>query len=334
MSFLYSRKDVIKLMSNFDFTKTLLSGNKQYIDKITNDIAEKANNPDWNNLKNRPFGEETTYSDIITWNRDANNTPFTMFNETPFYLISDNTPLYENLVNGISLVISSPDGNETISIEYGDITNENGLIYSGEESLFYIVPEDNYTYTIEDISVTFPQKGVYILWENDIPYGVTSISFNGYELKNKHIKTIDSKYIPAEFVTETELNTKQDIISISTLEGTTSETTSLASGTVGTISSLKPSVAGTYLVLASARMGYTSDDESGAYNQKICLSTSTAFDSSTEASMTNIKSANVTINCWAIMTLTASDTVYLLGYQSSGSAQTVDNERMYALKIA
>lgn len=313
MSFLYSRKDVIKLMSNFDFTKTLLSGNKQYIDKITNDIAEKANNPDWNNLKNRPFYEEPTETSILSGTYEfemwadfyGSTLPYTELTIGVIYDVIFDGITYSNLECRAS---ENPDIKSYLGSSYDELLNDN------HEYNFTIYQE------VEFFTV----------------YTTSTESSHSIEIieKESTIKTLDSKYIPAEFVTETDLNTKQDIISISTLEGTTSDTTSLASGTVGTISSLKPSVAGTYLVLASARMGYTSGDESGAYNQKICLSTSTAFDNSTEASMTNIKSANATINCWAIMTLTASDTVYLLGYQSSGSAQTVDNERMYALKIA
>lgn len=53
-------------MSNFDFTKTLLNGNKQYIDAVIDRVAANAANKEhthsWNNLEDKPFGEEVSYT--------------------------------------------------------------------------------------------------------------------------------------------------------------------------------------------------------------------------------------------------------------------------------
>lgn len=139
---------------------------------------------------------------------------------------------------------------------------------------------------------------------------------------NSHTTNIDT--------INTTLDSKNNLIKTSSTSG---KTATLSSATVGTITS-KSFAAGTWLILGSARFPSTTNTESGAHQYKICLSTSTSFDSSTEDTGINISSNRAwTMNCWGLFTLTASTKIYLLGYGDFSSTRDIDNGRLVGIKL-
>lgn len=163
-------------MSNFDFTKTLLSGNKQYIDKITNDIAEKANNPDWNNLKNRPFYEEPTETSILSGTYEfemwadfyGSTLPYTELTIGVIYDVIFDGITYSNLECRAS---ENPDIKSYLGSSYDELLNDN----------------HKYNFTIHQEVEFFTV------------YTTSTESSHSIEIieKESTIKTLDSKYIPA-----------------------------------------------------------------------------------------------------------------------------------------
>ena len=90
---------------------------------------------------------------------------------------------------------------------------------------------------------------------------------------------------------------------------------------------------GTYLVLGSAYI--TGWDITKSGERKICISTSaTSFNNTAGGNALATEDMATSVNCWAFLTLTATTTVYLLGYQASGLSQTISNGNLCALKLA
>lgn len=127
---------------------------------------------------------------------------------------------------------------------------------------------------------------------------------------------------------QTQLNGKQAKLTNTNITGKSKST---ASGTVTTITSTSLT-AGTYLVMGNATI--PSSNSSTADGRKICISTSTSFNNSYAAGGLGASSFATSLNCWALLTLTATTTVYLLGYHGSGSTQTITDGRLTAIKLA
>lgn len=89
---------------------------------------------------------------------------------------------------------------------------------------------------------------------------------------------------------------------------------------------------GTYLVLGSAYI--TGWDITKSGERKICISTSAnSFNNNAGGNALATEDMSTSVNCWALLTLTATTTVYLLGYQASGLSQTISNGNLCALKL-
>ena len=123
-------------------------------------------------------------------------------------------------------------------------------------------------------------------------------------------------------------DSKQEKITTTSVSG---NSVKAANGVETVIASITLS-AGTYLVLGSAYIyGW---DITGSGERKICISTSTAFDNTSAGCAHATEDQATSVNCWKVVTLTASTTLYLLGYQATGLTQDIKDGRMFAMKIA
>lgn len=204
MSFLYSRKDVIKLMSNFDFTKTLLNGSKQYIDEKTSDGSTHSHS--WNDLEDRPFGEVTAYSDTVTldW---KNAEPIGLFGEKNVYFVSEVIPSLNELKNAYCKAIYDPQDEATVfpdEVDYpdgGDLTSANiieidNAIYTSTYGLL-VSYVDNMD--INGDGSLLLKKGTYF-YDCDFmgtPMICFQLMIKGFgKFPTTELKIIDQKYLP------------------------------------------------------------------------------------------------------------------------------------------
>lgn len=111
----------------------------------------------------------------------------------------------------------------------------------------------------------------------------------------------------------------------------TGKSKATADSAVGVIASLSLA-AGTYLVLGHAMIPTPNSPTNVA--RKICISTTTSFNNANASGCASVPAFSTSLNCWALLTLTATTIVYLLGYHQNGSSQTITNGNLAAIKLA
>jgi hypothetical protein len=124
------------------------------------------------------------------------------------FKVSDAVPTKADCVNGLSLSISSLEDNtviEGITVD-GENTqagfSDDGFFSGG---WFIIIPYDNYVLE----GVTVPETGVYFMVADGAYASELVIpGYTGFVTTETVVKTIDSKFIPSEYITETELDAK------------------------------------------------------------------------------------------------------------------------------
>ncbi|MBR4930746.1 MAG: phage tail protein [Bacteroidaceae bacterium] len=258
--------------------------------------------------------------------------------------------------NSTSSVIKlCADGAE---LRYEDLGGSNGLdiisdgvrLYSSSDSYFTVLPtaitgvsdrvgleavNGLHLYTEKDVlDVSTLDGDIQIYSTNGDVYidgqtlclDYSTIKFNGTSL-TATAKELNYCYGVTSNI-QTQLNNKQATITRTNLDG---KSKAAANATVTTITSASLS-AGTYLVLGHAIIP-TPNSPSGL-GRKICISTSTSFDNAYASGCAGEAAFATSLNCWALLTLSATTTVYLLGYQGSGSSQTITEGRLSAIKLS
>lgn len=137
----------------------------------------------WNDLDDKPFGEETTYGDTLTW--DGNTEGLTNIAGV-FFKISDSTPTLSDISNGGVIIFN--DGAEQ-TFDSGEETDKCIMV---SNNVVVIALEDNASLPN---GLTVAEKGVYFMATPEAPY-VTSLTINGYNgFPMKGIKQLDNKYL-------------------------------------------------------------------------------------------------------------------------------------------
>lgn len=141
------------------------------------------------------FGETTVMSDTLAWdgNTDGLYTP-----DGNYFLVSDATPTYSELINGGVLNLTVPsEGTSDIKLTSGFVSHKGTTVEPNYDilTIYYgmakVVSEPNSV----DGGVTFEKKGVYFGKTPDAT--VNSLKINGYkDFKTTTIKKIGPKYMP------------------------------------------------------------------------------------------------------------------------------------------
>ena len=176
-------------MSNFDFEKTLLNGNKKYIDERINSISTVTS---WNDLTDKPFEEKTTMSDTLTWDgkHDGSYDIFIPYME--YFLVSDISISEEELFAGeFKSVWTTGDVFEYEYSQENLYTNDLTYDHLYSNSGVAIVTSESTTHT----------PGIYLYYfiNRDTMSGeeyVKSFTYKGHNVfPTTEVTPIDSKYL-------------------------------------------------------------------------------------------------------------------------------------------
>jgi hypothetical protein len=139
----------------------------------------------WNDLEDRPFGEEVEHlGDTLTWDGTPTDV-FVEYDRFTYYKVSENTPSYEELTDGTILVDNK--GNDREITIHG--SNHGNFI--AIDNIAIVVYEDGAYYD----GVVLPEKGIYFGF---IPGIVTPkyMRLPHYVFVRTELKTLDKKYLP------------------------------------------------------------------------------------------------------------------------------------------
>lgn len=145
------------------------------------------------------FGEKTTYSDTLTWDGNTDGLYSVM---GMFYHLSGVVPTLEDLQNGGTITMFTPDGEVN-----GEFTAENVMdaetigmgtnlvVVQTDMGGILIATEDGAIMTEDDTSITFDKAGIY--FGGDGSAYTSSFTINNYTFTKTEVKTIDPKYLPS-----------------------------------------------------------------------------------------------------------------------------------------
>ena len=162
----------------------------------------------WNDLDDKPFGEETTYGDTLTWDGNTEGLyglDLQSAGENTHFLVSEITPTYEEItvnIDNMQLSTSSGDVYTKELVESLGMPSVIDMFGDGSCIMFLmgavVVYEDcikmmNNPETGENTTFEF-KKGLYL--QNFDGVYFASLTINGYNgFETKVVKPIDNKYL-------------------------------------------------------------------------------------------------------------------------------------------
>lgn len=166
------------------------------------DPTESPFSTSWNDLKDKPFGEETVTVNEplnITW--DGNTEGLVCVADT-FYKVSDATPTSGELANGGSYAIKSTTAlsyEESGAFSADDFIDYGGLTFitPGGKMLATVVPESMVGVDVDGL--IFHEKGLYFAFSpvvDDLFYLSSLTTTEPVEQTKTVVKTLDEKYMP------------------------------------------------------------------------------------------------------------------------------------------
>lgn len=172
----------------------------------------------WNDLKDKPFGEETTTvkGDTLTWdgNTDGLLSVELYDGMVTAYLVHDAVISLEDLSNGISSTVLDDRGNEYETTFNGEeIQMFAEILGFVNANKCMIALKDNTVVKDDEFTFTFPKAGVYIMVDSpdaEFPEKFVSLTipgYNGFTTTTTELKPIETKYLPEHlhFGTETKV---------------------------------------------------------------------------------------------------------------------------------
>lgn len=144
----------------------------------------------WNDLTDKPFGEESTGAVIeCDGNTDLSNTDTVEINGHTFYKISNHIPTIDDLADGEFSgdigegMVTVPS--EMVAMLFDVSPFDSNLIWGGDG---FAVFRETTVQAYRDESITVPSTGVYVCPDQFFPFRISYGSTT--------IKTIDEKFIP------------------------------------------------------------------------------------------------------------------------------------------
>ena len=177
----------------------------------TADVSPVATSGSWNDLGDKPFGEEVTEvgGDTLAWDGNTNGRYVFDVDGAKFVHVSDVVLTPNDFENGAEVTYST--GNKqsyTKEDIIGGITGK-GMIFT---DFFLVVPHDNHT---EDDSpdIVIEKKGVYFYQRKDSKEITLTIhGYEGFITRQAVVKPLDGKYIPDTIARVKDIPTVSDII--------------------------------------------------------------------------------------------------------------------------
>lgn len=161
----------------------------------------------WNDLKDKPFGEETvSIGDTMTFPEETPINPsdvFVKFADVDGFVIgaryvSESTPSLNELIGGTITVL-----NETTVISEDMVLVDAVMlaVKYGDLPILSVALEDNALVSFMGTDFLFPKKGFYIVCDLDASAEIyinvlRSITIPGYNFKKEVVNPIDEKFLP------------------------------------------------------------------------------------------------------------------------------------------
>lgn len=147
----------------------------------------------WNDLKDKPFYEETTHSDTLTWDGDTTGLLEDACSDG-YWLVSDYTPTIEQLEGATIIYVVNGEEKSVVGDPH-DVGN--GLIILGN-SCVAIAPNGDEWWGGDPFAVG---KGIYFLSGSNTV--VKSLILPNYQFTKTTVKPLDGKYVKGMGYTET-----------------------------------------------------------------------------------------------------------------------------------
>ena len=163
--------------------------NKSNFSGSYNDLTDKPDiaEIEWDDINDKPF-YEVTRTDTLVWDGNTEGLPiFDMMGDGSYtyYLISETVPTLEDVSNGVTIDITSPDGNYVDRLTLNDFMKAGDVLVSNSTSNLIFALTD----TASLYGRTVPKKGVYVL--STARYGhVSRIVIPDYEGFNTQIQAL------------------------------------------------------------------------------------------------------------------------------------------------
>ena len=145
----------------------------------------------WNDLKDKPFYEETktVAGDTLYW--DGNTEGRARFGDL-FYKVSDAVPSVDDLVEGTTVTANV---GVTLPLTQSFPVDGYLILYFENEPIFVVIPDDLVGSNIDGEIVT--ESGMYA-YNNDSVYPIsfTIPGYNGFKTTTTELKTLESKFLP------------------------------------------------------------------------------------------------------------------------------------------
>lgn len=164
--------------------------------KQTLEQQDFENRADWNQnnptapdyVKNRPFYEETTYSNTLEW--DGDTTGLLEDASGGYWLVSDCVPTIEQLAGATFIYVENGEEKSVVGEphDYG-----NGLITLDSSGYVAIATNGDEWWGGDPFAVG---KGIYFRKSSDGNEVMKSLILPNYQFPKTTLKTLDSKYLP------------------------------------------------------------------------------------------------------------------------------------------
>lgn len=152
------------------------------------------NRSDWNQndptapdyVKNRPFYEETTYSNTLEWDGDTTGL-LEDASGSGYWLVSDCVPTIEQLAGATFIYVENGEEKSVV----GEPSGGSGIITLASSGHVVIATNGDEWWSGDPFAVG---KGIY--FQNIDNVVVKSLTLPNYQFPKTTLKTLDSKYLP------------------------------------------------------------------------------------------------------------------------------------------
>lgn len=170
------------------------------------DPTESPFSTSWNDLKDKPFGEETKMVGGDTTELAIDSTgmePSVVLGNMKFFYLSDAVVTIDDLANGYTVRFTNAQGEKK---EISCTADEVGALEQGKDKAigiwdlrFICVAEDSYEASSEG-PLVFPKKGIYLYGQMSVkglpPVSLTIPGYKGFVSEQTVVKPLAEQYMP------------------------------------------------------------------------------------------------------------------------------------------
>lgn len=165
---------------------------------LPEDIGTGGGVSSWNDLTDKPFGETTVMGDTLTWDGNTDGLSNVL---GLFYKVSDAIPTLADLQQGGRIIFSGRvmpfTASNVMDLGAYGMGSNCYIIMIGELYAVGVALQAGATATMEGMSVTFEEAGVYLLKNVQYDQYVSKLTIYNYtEFEGTVVNPLESKYLP------------------------------------------------------------------------------------------------------------------------------------------